>query len=193
MLNLADGFSGPSSLGGVLQWGRPEGNMRRPNHNPQDSDEEIVISERTHAALNEDPDVAPSSETVPPDAKQASCSLTILPGKAEHMQADVTPVQLRPASVASISLQEVLERLSRISLSGMQIACMHADEVNNMLWLGHKDGKVSGYLLGPSPGTPLNAKLLHQWQVRHHTSESTPGCFKTPACARPLLLLQGSQ
>ena len=58
---------GPSSRGGVLQWGRPEGNMRRPMF---DSQEDIVISERTHAALNEDPDVAPSCETAVPDAKQ---------------------------------------------------------------------------------------------------------------------------
>ena len=63
--------SGPSSRGGVLQWGRPEGNMRRPVF---ESQEDIVISERTHAAAHEDPDVAPSCETTVPDAKQVPTS-----------------------------------------------------------------------------------------------------------------------
>lgn len=41
--------------------------MRRPTFESQG---DIVISERTHAASNEDPDVAPSSETTLPDTKQ---------------------------------------------------------------------------------------------------------------------------
>lgn len=44
--------------------------MRRPTYDPQSLGEDIVISERTHAASNEDPDVAPSCETLPPDTKQ---------------------------------------------------------------------------------------------------------------------------
>ena len=43
--------------------------MRRPAF---ESQEDIVISERTHAASNEDPDVAPSCEATVPDAKQVS-------------------------------------------------------------------------------------------------------------------------
>lgn len=41
--------------------------MRRPAF---ESQEDIVISERSHAASNEDPDVAPACETAVPDTKQ---------------------------------------------------------------------------------------------------------------------------
>lgn len=50
---------------------------------------------------------------------------------------------------------------------------MYADEVNNILWLGHMDGKVSGFVLGPTPGSPINSQLVHQWQV----SDILPYCL----------------
>jgi len=43
---------------------------------------------------------------------------------------------------------------------------MYTDEVNNILWMGHKDGKVSGFLLGPAAGSPINTRRIHQWQAR---------------------------
>ena len=52
--------------------------MRRPMAGPSSLGEDIVGSERNYAASNEDPDVAPSSEVIPPDAKQVKLR-TILP------------------------------------------------------------------------------------------------------------------
>ncbi|KAK9805177.1 hypothetical protein WJX72_003678 [[Myrmecia] bisecta] len=76
-------FAGPSSNGGVLQWGRPEGNMRRPvDVEEQDRlDKEKLKSLREAAddmskrwrAENEDVDAAPSHEVLIPDAKKVTC------------------------------------------------------------------------------------------------------------------------
>ena len=52
-----------------------------------------------------------------------------------------------------------------MDLLAVQVSCMHADEANNILWLGHMDGRVSGFVLGPTPGSPINSQLIHQWQV----------------------------
>jgi len=46
--------------------------MRRPAFDTASKDEDIVVSERTYAAMNEDPDIAPSCETAVPDAKQVT-------------------------------------------------------------------------------------------------------------------------
>ena len=76
LLNLLEALvmvaAAPSSGGGLLQWGRPEGNMRRPEVSSGSHSEDIVVSERSWAALHEDPDIAPSSETLVPESKLVS-------------------------------------------------------------------------------------------------------------------------
>ena len=46
--------------------------MRRPEVNSGSLSEDIVVSERSYAALHEDPDIAPSSETLVPESKLVS-------------------------------------------------------------------------------------------------------------------------
>ena len=74
--------AGPSSGKGVLQWARPEGNMRRPISDTDNSEESSSVEASQHP-LGEDKDTAPSSETLIPEGKQArsssplDCSLLI--------------------------------------------------------------------------------------------------------------------
>lgn len=46
-----------------------------------------------------------------------------------------------------------------------KVTCLLADELANMLWVGHSDGKVTGHSLGDAPGTSINTQQVHCWQV----------------------------
>lgn len=46
-----------------------------------------------------------------------------------------------------------------------KVTCLFADELSNVLWVGHHDGKVSGHSLGDAPGTAINSQQLCCWQV----------------------------
>ncbi len=43
--------------------------------------------------------------------------------------------------------------------------CLLADELSNVLWVGHADGRVTGHSLGDAPGTAINSQQLCCWQV----------------------------
>ncbi len=43
--------------------------------------------------------------------------------------------------------------------------CLLADELSNVLWVGHSDGRVSGHSLGDAPGTAINSQQICCWQV----------------------------
>ena len=43
--------------------------------------------------------------------------------------------------------------------------CLLADELSNVLWVGHADGRVSGHSLGDAPGTAINSQQFCCWQV----------------------------
>lgn len=63
-------WTGPSPTGGLRQWARPEGNIRRPEREQQSSDHSAA--EKIVSPHDEDLDVAPASEVFMPEAKQAS-------------------------------------------------------------------------------------------------------------------------
>lgn len=52
----------PSRRGGVLQWGRPEGNMRRPGADVPETSATPAELENAWAAAGEDADAAPACE-----------------------------------------------------------------------------------------------------------------------------------
>ncbi len=52
--------------------------------------------------------------------------------------------------------------------------CLLADELSNVLWVGHADGRVTGHSLGDAPGTAINSQQLCCWQV------GAPPCSMTP-------------
>ena len=66
---------------------------------------------------------------------------------------------------------------------------MHADDVNHVLWLGHADGKVSGFALGPTAGAPINSQLIHQWQVRGRPT----CCSKHNSVCKPFQQITATQ
>ena len=65
---LVAGCAGPSLQGGVLQWSRPEGNMRRPIPDTPGIDSSLDL----WAAQGEDADAAPACEAAVPDTKKVS-------------------------------------------------------------------------------------------------------------------------
>ncbi len=56
----------------MLQWGRPEGNMRRPNAHAPNANIPAAELEANWAAKGEDADAAPACETEFPDCKRVS-------------------------------------------------------------------------------------------------------------------------
>ena len=55
------------------------------------------------------------------------------------------------------------------------VTCLCVDELANIVWLGHADGRISGHAMGDAPGTALNTQQLYCWQVR-----PLPRCAGTP-------------
>lgn len=56
----------------------------------------------------------------------------------------------------------------------VQVTCLHVDDIAKVLWVGHADGKISGYALGPAAGSPINTRRIHHWQVAHHCFQAKP-------------------
>ncbi|CAL8463974.1 g3509 [Coccomyxa elongata] len=56
--------------------------------------------------------------------------------------------------------------------------CLLADELSNVLWVGHADGRVTGHSLGDAPGTAINSQQLCCWQA-HRVGTVTAIC-RTP-------------
>ena len=46
-----------------------------------------------------------------------------------------------------------------------KVTCLMVDEMAGMLWLGHEDGRISGFPLGPKPGTSINTRRQISWQA----------------------------
>ncbi|BDA49078.1 probable type I inositol polyphosphate 5-phosphatase 12 [Coccomyxa sp. Obi] len=56
--------------------------------------------------------------------------------------------------------------------------CLLADELSNVLWVGHADGRVTGHNLGDAPGTAINSQQLCCWQA--HRVGSVMALCRTP-------------
>ena len=48
----------------------------------------------------------------------------------------------------------------------LQVSCTFVDEVTNILWVGHVDGKITAFSLGPTAGQPINSSRIIHWQVQ---------------------------
>lgn len=47
----------------------------------------------------------------------------------------------------------------------LQVTCMCMDQAGAMLWVGHSDGKVSGFSLKDSADSAVNNRRKYSWQV----------------------------
>ena len=62
----------------------------------------------------------------------------------------------------------------------MQVTCMLVDEAGCMLWTGHADGRVTGFWLGAPPGSAVNNRQKHHWQVGAFRHRDAGGCGVGP-------------
>ena len=72
------------------------------------------------------------------------------------------------------------------------MTCMCADELANIMWLGHADGRISGHSMGDAPGTALNCQQLYCWQVRPLLRVARLWSLEVPVQARPCFPHQGA-
>ncbi|KAK9799381.1 hypothetical protein WJX73_007250 [Symbiochloris irregularis] len=104
-------FAGPSVTGGLLQWARPEGNMRQPNIDTSGDDRDVRLVQDNR----EDADAAPAFEIKETDCKK--------------------------------------------------VTCMCVDQASAMLWVGHSDGRVSGFSLKDTADSAINNRRKYSWQA----------------------------
>lgn len=55
--------------------------------------------------------------------------------------------------------------MQAVAAEAGKATCLLADELSNVLWVGHADGRVSGHSLGDAPGTAINSQQICCWQV----------------------------